>query len=176
MVNDEKDFDNVERIYNYGEFSLDAKPRIIVDADACPVKREAAEIARAYGIEAIMVASYDHRLQPEDSVTVIQVERAYQSADMYIANLLAEHDILLTQDHGLASIGLAKKANVLSFRGYRYTLDNIDFLLDSRHTFSKLKRMKGRQGGPKPFSSADRARFCKVLTEILKALQEQGLL
>lgn len=61
--------------------------RVVVDGDSCPVKAEIAETAGRYGVQVVMVSSYDHTLQPADGVAVIQVDRSSQSADLYIANL-----------------------------------------------------------------------------------------
>lgn len=59
---------------------------IVVDGDACPVKKEIAETARAFRVPVLLVSSYDHLLQAEEGVTTIQVDRSDQSADLYIAN------------------------------------------------------------------------------------------
>lgn len=147
-------------------------PKIIVDADACPVKAEIVTAARRYGIGVLMVASFDHRLQEEEGVTVVQVDRSDQSADLYIANRIASRDILVTQDFGLATIGLAKRAVVLSNRGQTYTDRTIDFLLENRHEQAK-KRRNGKYGkGPRPMTDEDRQRFLQTLTKVLSAMQE----
>lgn len=145
---------------------------IVVDADACPVKQEIIQAARRFQAHVLMVASLDHRLTEEPGVTVVQVDRSDQSADLYIANHLAPGNILVTQDFGLATIGLAKRAFVLSNRGQEYTDENIDFLLESRHEHAK-KRRSGHYGkGPKPFTAQDRERFLHSLTKLLQSLQE----
>lgn len=147
-------------------------PRIIVDADACPVKAEIVETARRFGAGVLMVASFDHRLKEQEGVTVVQVDRSDQSVDLYIANHIARQDILVTQDFGLATIGLAKRAVVLSNRGQQYTDATIGFLLETRHEQAK-KRRNGRYGkGPRPFTDEDRQAFLQTLTKVLSALQE----
>lgn len=147
-------------------------PKILVDADACPVKAEIVRAATAFKIDVWMVASYDHRLSPHEGVTIVQVDRSDQSVDLYIANKLAAGDILVTQDFGLATIGLAKKAVVLSNRGQQYTDSTIDFLLETRHEHAK-KRRTGKYGkGPRPFTDEDRIRFLQTLTKVLEARQE----
>lgn len=149
-------------------------PKIIVDADACPVKAEIVEAARQFGVPVMMVASFDHRLQEQPGVTVVQVDRSDQSVDLYIANHIARQDILVTQDFGLATIGLAKRAVVLSNRGQMYTDQTIDFLLDKRHSQAKQRR-RGHYGkGPKPFTEEDRRKFLHSLTKVLSALQENS--
>jgi uncharacterized protein len=148
--------------------------KIIVDADACPVKAEIVETARRFGAEVLMVASFDHRLTEEQGVTVVQVDRSDQSADLYIANHIAPDNILVTQDFGLATIGLAKRAVVLSNRGQQYTEQTIDFLLESRHEHAKRRRAGHYGKGPRPFTRGDREHFLHSLTKVLRALQENS--
>ncbi|PYI51950.1 YaiI/YqxD family protein [Paenibacillus flagellatus] len=148
--------------------------RIIVDADACPVKAEITEAAARFGVPVVMVASYDHRLEPGEGVSVVQVDRSDQAVDLYIANRVSAGDVLVTQDFGLATIGLAKKAIVLSNRGQIYSDRTIDFLLETRHERAKQRR-SGKYGkGPRPFTDEDRQSFLQTLTKVLSRLQENG--
>lgn len=149
--------------------------KIMVDADACPVKQEIVQTARLYQVDVMMVASYDHYLAPIEGVLMVQVDRSAESADLYIANRLFAGDILVTQDFGLATIGLSKKAIVLSNRGQIYNDQIIDYLLETRHQHAKLRRRGKHSKGPKPFSSEDRNKFQQTLTKVLKHLQENSL-
>ncbi|MDF2668621.1 MAG: YqxD [Paenibacillus sp.] len=146
--------------------------RIIVDADACPVKNEIIEAGNRFDVIVMMVASYDHRLQPANGVEIVQVDRSDQSVDLYIANRLRPGDIMVTQDFGLATIGLAKKAIVLGNRGQHYSDQTIDFLLESRHESAKRRRGGKHSKGPKPFTDEDRQHFLQSLTKVLHGLQE----
>ncbi|MFC4778508.1 YaiI/YqxD family protein [Paenibacillus sp. GCM10023252] len=146
---------------------------IVVDGDACPVKTEIAETARAFSIPVLMVSSYDHKLQPSDGVKVIQVDRSSQSVDLYIVNHVAKGDIVVTQDFGLACIAMAKGALVLSPRGEQYDEGNIDFLMERRHEAAKKRRSGGRTRGPKPMTNEDRERFQQKLTKVLQSEQEK---
>ena len=146
---------------------------ILVDADACPVKAEIIATAKRFGMEVLLVASFDHRMPPaEDGVAVKQVDRSDQSVDLYIANMLQSGDVLVTQDFGLATIGLAKGAIVLSNRGQEYRDETIGFLLERRHELAKQRR-GGKYGkGPRAFSDEDRITFLQTLTKVLLRLQE----
>jgi uncharacterized protein YaiI (UPF0178 family) len=143
-----------------------------VDADACPVKDQIVSAAAPFQVEVWMIASFDHYLAPRQGVTIIQVDRSDQSVDLYIANKIAAHDILVTQDFGLATIGLAKRAIVLSNRGQQYSDQTIDFLLERRHEQFKLRRNGKHSKGPRPFTSEDRHKFQQTLTKVLLHLQE----
>ncbi|HUC93176.1 MAG TPA: YaiI/YqxD family protein [Paenibacillus sp.] len=148
--------------------------RIVVDADACPVKQEIADTARAFSVPVLLVASYDHLLEPEPGVEIKQVDRSSQSVDLYISNLVGPGDIVVTQDFGLATVALAKRAVVLSNRGQRYTDGTIDFLMERRHEQAKTRRGGGRTKGPKAMTAEDRARFQQKLTKVLAGMQENS--
>ncbi|MFD2672366.1 YaiI/YqxD family protein [Marinicrinis sediminis] len=154
---------------------MNAAPCIYVDADACPVKKEIIAVAEKCQVEVFMIASYDHHLEkPAGSslIHTVQLDRGFQSVDMYIANHTSPGDVVITQDLGLAALILGKKATALSNRGETYTPDQIDFLLAVRHTHAKKRRAGGRTKGPKAMTEADRQRFLQSLTKILVELQE----
>ncbi|MBC8079359.1 MAG: YaiI/YqxD family protein [Gorillibacterium sp.] len=146
--------------------------KILVDADACPVKSEIVTVALKFSVPVWMVASFDHRIEPGEGVTVFQVDRSDQSVDLYIANRIGKDDVLITQDFGLAAICMAKKAIALSNRGQIYTDRIIDFLLDHRSESAKIRRGGGRTKGPLAFTALDRKNFQQTLTKILSDKQE----
>ena len=147
---------------------------IFVDADACPVKKEIIETARPFRVPVVMVASHAHRISPEPGVTVVQVDRSNQSADLYIANHVKPGDVLVTQDFGLASIGLSRRSCVLSYRGQTYSEETIGFLLERSHFLSRQRRGGMRLKGPKAMTREDRMHFQLCLTKILTSMQEIG--
>ncbi|MFX3633661.1 MAG: YaiI/YqxD family protein [Candidatus Pristimantibacillus sp.] len=149
------------------------KPTIVVDGDACPVKTEITQVARSSSIPVLMVSSYDHRLEPQVGVQVVQVDSSDQSVDLYIVNHIVKGDIVITQDFGLACIAIGKGALVLSPRGEEYTNENIDYLMERRHELAKRRRSGGKTKGPKAMSEADRERFQQKLTKVLSNLQEK---
>jgi len=147
-------------------------PTIVVDADACPVKREIVEVARKLSVPVLMVASFDHRLEPEAGVQTVQVDRSDQSVDLYISNHISRGDLVVTQDFGLATIALAKGAVALSPRGQQYDEGNIDFLMAARHELARHRRGGGRTKGPRAMTAEDRVRFQQKLTKVLLSRQE----
>ena len=122
--------------------------RIIVDADACPVKELIIQSAKKYNLEVIMVCDVAHMLfYTEDFITVITVDQGADSADLAIANRTQSGDICITQDYGLASLLLAKKATVLHHNGFFSTQENIDRMLFERHLSREMRRQKKSRGG-----------------------------
>lgn len=146
--------------------------KIVVDADACPVKKEISETARTFGVPVLMVSSYAHELREEDGTRVVHVDNSDQSADLYIANHILRGDIVLTGDYGLAALALAKCCHVLSFRGQTYDDSNMDMMLEGRHARAKERRQGRHTKGPKPFTVEDRHFFQHKLTKLLGSLQE----
>lgn len=150
------------------------RKRVVVDGDACPVKREIAEAVRNCGATALLVSSHDHVLTPEEGVQVVTVDAGSQSADLYIANVLKPGDILVTGDYGLAALGLSRKAAVLTFRGRFIDEENIEGLLEQRHMSAKMRRGGARMKGPSAMTAEDRKRFQQNLTKLLTRMQENG--
>ncbi|GIP25134.1 UPF0178 protein Lmo1456 [Paenibacillus sp. J23TS9] len=146
--------------------------QIVVDGDACPVKHEIGEAARAFRIPVLMVSSYDHFIQGEEGVQTVQVDRSDQSADLYIANHIRRGDVVTTQDYGLAALALSKGCHVISFRGQSYNSENIEFMLDRRHHQAKARRRGSYGKGPKPITQEDKKIFQQKLTKLLQVLQE----
>lgn len=65
-------------------------------------------------------------------------------------------DLVITQDYGLASMCLARRARVLNQNGLEYTPENIDGLLFRRHENKKLLRAgKHPKGAPKRTKEQD---------------------
>ena len=122
--------------------------KIIVDADACPVKEIIVGCAKKHKLEVVMVCDVAHMLfYNEDFVTTITVDQGADSADLAIANRTHAADICITQDYGLASLLLAKKATVLHHNGFSYTQENIDRMLFERHLSREMRRQKRSRGG-----------------------------
>ena len=146
--------------------------KIDVDGDACPVKQEIASVARSFGIPVLMVSSYDHVLKAEEGVTVVQVDRGADSADLYIANHISAGDVVITQDYGLAALALGKRCRVLSNRGQEYDDSKMDFMLEGRHARAVERRRGHYSKGPKAITAEEKIYFQHKLTKLLTFLQE----
>lgn len=142
--------------------------RILVDADACPVKKEIAEVAGEYAIPVTLVFSVSHH-QQSTGAEIVQVDNTPEAADMAIINRLRRTDIVITQDYGLASLVLAKGARCICPRGMIYDDDNIDQLLLTRHISAKARQAGNRTKGPKAFSSSDRRQFTINLQQLIES-------
>lgn len=141
--------------------------KILVDADSCPKKVMIMLVERSafYNIPLLVVSSYNHQIE---GVERIVVGTEPQAADIALINKTSRGDIVVTQDWGLASLALSKGANCIEPRGYIYSPDKIDFMLEERHVKAKIRKGGGRTKGPSPRDKEDDERFKNNLEIILK--------
>lgn len=149
--------------------------KIMVDADACPVKELIIDCAKKHGLEVIMVCDVAHILfYNEDFVTIVTVDQGADSADLAIANRTLAGDICITQDYGLASLLLAKKATVLHPNGFFFTSENIDRMLFERHLSREMRRQKKSRGGHiRKRTKEDDEKFLSALERAIKSEKQQ---
>ena len=135
---------------------------VFIDADACPVTRDAIEIARRHGLPVILIANSNvsfARYEGRSGVETLTVGTGPDSADFAIVERLQPGDIVVTQDIGLAAMALGRDALALSPRGRVFYQSTIDAELAVRHAEKKLRRAGGRHGGPSAFDEEDREHF-----------------
>ena len=142
---------------------------VYIDADACPVKNIIIEEALAKSIPVTLVTSISHFSTKEQpaGVEIVYVDTGAEAADYRIIKLIKKGEILITQDYGLASLGLGKGCLVLHHTGYRYTSENIDQLLQSRYLSAMVRKSGKRTKGPKPFTEENRKEFRQRFKEVL---------
>lgn len=145
--------------------------KLYIDADGCPVVYEALNIADEYNVEAVVVCDSAHVFRLDD-IKVITVDKGMDSVDYAILNRLKKHDIVVTQDYGLAAMALSKQAYPISQNGLCYTNENIDGLLNQRHDYAMLRRAKKVHSHIKKRTSADDDQFCDALRELLEKVKE----
>ena len=122
--------------------------RVLIDADGCPVVDIAVTICRKTATQCMILCDTAHCIEYEGVQTLV-FDQGADSVDFALVNLVQEDDIVITQDYGLASMCLAKKARVIHQDGYEYTQENIEALLTVRHVSAKIRRSGGRLRGPK---------------------------
>ena len=140
--------------------------KILVDADACPVKEIIVRLAKQRQIPVTMLIDTSHQINDGYS-TVITVDKQADSVDFALMGLLCREDVVVTQDFGLAAMVLGKGARTLNQNGMIYTNDNIDKLLMERHIGAKVRRGGGRTKGPAKRTTEDNERFEAAFAKIL---------
>lgn len=142
---------------------------VYVDADACPVKDIIIFECTNAEIPVILVTSFSHFSNKEQpsGVEIIYVDSGADAADYRIMKLAENGDIIVTQDYGLASLGLAKGCTVLHHKGFSYTSENIDDLLHTRYLSAIARKSGKRTKGPKPFTTEDKQRFRELFKKAI---------
>jgi uncharacterized protein YaiI (UPF0178 family) len=143
---------------------------VFIDADACPVTRDATSLARARSLPVVLVANHSQNLDRyagRAGVEILQVASGQDSADFAMVPLLSPHDIVVTADTGLAAMALGRGCRALSPRGREFLLATIDAELAIRHAEQRHRRAGGRTSGPTPFTDQDREHFREVLARLL---------
>ncbi len=144
--------------------------QILVDADACPVKDIIVRIAKQHNVLVTMLIDTSHELEDGYS-TVITVDKARDSVDIALINLVKSGDIVVTQDYGVAAMALGKEAKAVNQNGLVYSDDNIDRLLFERHLGQKVRRAGGRTASIKKRSNKDNEHFERVFRHLVENMK-----
>lgn len=146
-------------------------PTLFIDADACPVTREAISIGRANGYGVTLVANstqnFDRHTRRE-GVDAVQVSGGRDAADFAIVERIKPDDLVVTQDIGVAAMVLGRGAGAISPRGRIFYQSTIDIEMEVRHAEAKHRRAGGRTGGPRPFTDEDREHFSDQLERLIR--------
>ena len=140
--------------------------KILVDADACPMKNEILDLAQKARIKVVMIASMAVELPQNDNCEIVIVDQEKDAADFAIVNRTEENDIVITDDYGLAAL-VIEKVKVISTKGHIYKKEDMLGKLTMRHIGQKIRRAGGKTKGPKKYSIEDKNRFIKNLSRIL---------
>jgi uncharacterized protein YaiI (UPF0178 family) len=141
--------------------------KILVDADACPVKNIIVSMAKEYKLKVLMFIDTSHVINDGYS-EVITVDKARDSVDIALANRAEKDDIVVTQDYGVAAMILPKSKNVINQNGFIYSVSNIDRLLFERHISAKVRRSGGKTGSIKKRTQEDDDKFETAFRELCK--------
>lgn len=140
--------------------------KILVDADACPVKDIIEKTAKEHNIPVIMFIDTSH-IYTSDYSKIITVDKGRDSADIALINHTESGDIVITADFGVASMALGKQAHALGFNGFVYSRDNIDKLMFERFLSRKVRA--ARHGKIKTkHNIPDKSNFEKTLKNLCK--------
>ena len=141
--------------------------KVLIDADGCPVTGIAVALCRKHAIPCLILCDTAHEFHLDGAETLV-FDKGADSVDYALVNRIDNGDIVITQDYGLASMCLSRKAKVLHQDGWFYTQDNIDALLLVRHTSRKIRAGGGRMKGQKKRSKEQDLTFQKTLDVLLQ--------
>lgn len=141
--------------------------KLLIDGDGCPVVDIAIKICNQMGVPCLLLSDTAHQFFQEGAQTLV-FDKGADSVDYALVNRVELGDIVITQDYGLASMCLARKARILHQDGWEYTQDNIDGLLLFRHDSRKHRAAGGRTKGPQKRKPQQNAAFTAALSKMLQ--------
>lgn len=145
--------------------------RILVDADACPVKEEIYKVAFRHDAPVTIVSNSPIRIPTHPLIDRVVVGDAFDAADDWIAEPAAPDTVCVTADILLADRCLKAGAAVLAPNGRPFTPNSIGGAIATRAIMADLRAGGDTIGGPPPFSRTDRSRFLSALDEMLVRLR-----
>ena len=145
--------------------------QIFVDADACPVKDEAAKVAARHDLMISYVSNSHMRLPIGEKVKRVVVGGKADEADDWIVDQAAPGDIVITADVPLASRAHKKGAKVISNVGKSFTEDSIGMALAMRDLMVHLRETTDIKGSNKVFTPGDRSQFLQELEKVIQQVK-----
>ena len=150
--------------------------RILVDADACPVKEEIYRVAERHKVPVSVVSNAPFRVPVGPLVERVVVSANFDAADDWIAERAGPCSVVITGDILLADRCVKAGATVLAPTGKPFTWASIGGAIATRAIMADLRAgADGPTGGPAPFAKADRSRFLQALDEALVRLSRAGV-
>jgi uncharacterized protein len=142
--------------------------RILVDADACPVKEEIYKVAFRHEVPVAIVSNSHLRVPPHPLIERVVVGAGFDAADDWIAEAAGPATVVVTADILLADRCLRGGAAVIAPNGKPFTANSIGSAVATRAIMADLRAGMGEGvGGPPPFAKTDRSRFLSALDEAL---------
>ena len=146
--------------------------RILVDADACPVKEEVYKVAFRHANPVSIVSNSHFRVPDHPLIAKVVVSDGFDAADDWIADNADEKSVVVTGDILLADRCLKAGATVLAHNGKPFTANGIGAAIATRAIMADLRSgVSDVRGGPAPFAKEDRSRFLQALDQALVKLK-----
>jgi len=145
--------------------------RILVDADACPVKEEIYKVAYRTDTPVMLVSNSYLRLPGHPLITQVVVSDGFDAADDHIAESATAKDVVITSDILLAERVLKEGATALAPAGRPWTENSIGTAVATRAIMADLRAGGDQIGGAAPFSKQDRSRFLQALDSAIVKLK-----
>ena len=153
---------------------MNDRSTIYVDADACPVKDEAARVAERHGLDIHFVSNAFMRLPEGPLIRRVVVSDGPDAADDWIVERIGAGDIAVTADIPLAARCLKQGAQVIGPTGKPFTQAGIGMALAMRELSAHLRETGESKGFNASFTRADRSRFLEALEQaVQRALRDR---
>ena len=146
---------------------------VFVDADACPVKEEAARVAERHGLVITYVANFGLRPSRDPMVRTVMVPQGADAADDWIVDNAGPGDLVVTADIPLASRVLAKGGAAIGPTGKLFTTDSIGMALAMRELNQHLRETGESRGFNAAFSAKDRSNFLQQFAALVQRAKRE---
>ncbi|MGC6400785.1 YaiI/YqxD family protein [Sphingomonas sp. FW199] len=147
--------------------------KILVDADACPVKDEIYKVAWRHEVPVTVVSNSHLRVPDHPLIARVVVSDGFDAADDWIAAAGDAASIVVTADILLADRCLKTGATVIAPTGRPFTTSSIGAAIATRAIMADLRAGGDQIGGPKPFGKADRSAFLQALDTAIVRLRRR---
>jgi uncharacterized protein YaiI (UPF0178 family) len=148
--------------------------RVLVDADACPVKNEVYKVAGRHKVRTSVVANSWMQVPSDPLIERVVVPSGLDVADDWIAERARRGVIVVTTDVPLAARCVKAGADVIAPTGKAFTEQSIGMALATRNLMDQLRSAGEITGGPRPFASGDRSAFLSALDLAITRLKRAG--
>ena len=145
--------------------------RVLVDADACPVKEEIYKVAFRHDVPVAVVSNSPIRIPVHPLIERVIVSANFDAADDWIAERANSDAVCITADILLAERCLKAGATVIAPNGRPFTSASIGGAIATRAIMADLRAGGDIVRGPPPVSKADRSRFLSALDEAIVRLK-----
>ena len=145
--------------------------RVLIDADACPVKEETYKVAFRHDVPVAVVSNSPIRIPVHPLIERVIVSANFDAADDWIAERANSDAVCISADILLAERCLKAGATVIAPNGKPFTSASIGGAIATRAIMVDLRAGGDIVGGPPPFSKTDRSRFLSALDEAIVRLK-----
>lgn len=140
--------------------------KILIDADGCPVVKQATQIAKENNIEVVIFCDTSHIINSVYA-QIITVSKGADSVDFVLVNEVKSGDIVVTQDYGLAAMVLSKGGKAITQNGMIISDSNLGLLLTTRYESKKARMSGAHLKGPKKRTTQNDEAFVKSFKSLL---------
>lgn len=140
--------------------------KILIDADGCPVVKQATQIAKENNIEVVIFCDTSHIIS-SGYAEVVTVSKGADSVDFALVNKVKSGDIVVTQDYGLAAMVLSRGGRAITQNGMIISDSNLGLLLTTRYESKKARMSGAHLKGPKKRSAQNDEAFIKSFKSML---------
>ncbi|MFC5585853.1 YaiI/YqxD family protein [Nitratireductor kimnyeongensis] len=149
-------------------------PTLYVDADACPVKQEAARVAERHGLVIVYVSNGGLRPSRDPMVRHVVVPGTADAADDWIVENAEAGDVAITADVPLAARLVEREVHVLGPTGRAFTPASIGMDVAMRNLKQDLREAGEIKGYNAGFTARDRSDFLQALDRTVRRAMKES--